>query len=475
MSRGGIRNTIKDGALGVQGADATGIFGAIGVAAVPTGGIVILNDPEKARSLLRDSPLADMLVSALSIAKTTVYAIGLAGSINGTVGAVTAGTGNTGVGSVTVAGAPRNEYDVKLSILNTGGLNEAVFSYALDGIVSGQITIPADPGTYVIPNTGLTLTFVPGAPAGEEKSFVEGDTFTFKTTAPQISNAEVLTAVDTLLNSNYGFEWISIAGVSESALWASLAVKATGAEEGGKYIHFKVQARYLNDGETVDQWVAALTGSERGLTNNSRVQVYAAWIEEADAYGATDGRGGLGLASGMSARRNVHEHVDATKYGAIPGITKLLPAGITGAHIDALDNAGYTTFCDYPGETGIYITHGRTLAGETSDFSLEERRRVMDYALAKVRKAQFIYINSEVEVGADGSLEGLEMFKQISLQPLNNMKNKGMISDCEILIDEGQDILATQELQTRVRIIPLGKMTWIENVISYYNPNVGGA
>ena len=36
----------------------------------------------------------------------------------------------------------------------------------------------------------------------------------------------------------------------------------------------------------------------------------------------------------------------------------------------------------------------------------------------------------------------------------------------------GQDILSTEKLTTRIRIIPLGKMTFIENVISYMNPNL---
>ena len=474
MSRGSVKNSINDGALGAQGADATGIFCAVGVATNPSAGIQIFTDPETAHNTLGDGPLRDVIVSALSLANTICYVISLAGTVLGTKTAVTKDAGNTGVGNITLTGDPRNEYDVQIVIDEKGGLNEAVFHYVLDGVPSSQITVPDTPGTYLIPGTGITLTFDPAVPAAEEESFEAGDKFTFSTTEPQASNAEILTAIDTLIASNYDYEWINIAGVSDSTLWAALDVRAAGEEVNGRYFYFKCQARNKTDIETIDEWVTALTEGERGMTASTRVQVYAGWIEEADPYGAVDQRGCIGLGTGMSARRDIHEPVDATKYGAVPGVIKLLPEGINGGHIDALDNAGYATFCTYQGQSGVYITHGRMTAPDTSDFQLEERRRVMDYALTKVKKAQFIYINSDTELGADGSLEGIDMFHAISEQPLKNMKKEGKISDGMILIDEGQDILATEKIITKVRILPLGKMTWIENVFSFYNPNLSG-
>jgi hypothetical protein len=64
-------------------------------------------------------------MSALSIAKTTVKAIALEGSIPGTKSAVSSGAANTGSGAVTVSGSPRNEYDVLVEIVADGSLNEA--------------------------------------------------------------------------------------------------------------------------------------------------------------------------------------------------------------------------------------------------------------------------------------------------------------------------------------------------------------
>lgn len=474
MSRGGISNEIKDGALGGAGASATGIFCAVGVASIPSNGMLILTDPEDAHKKLGEGPLRDLVVSSLSVASGTCYVIALEGTVPGTVGAVKKADDAIGVGSITLTGKPRNEYDIEIIIDESGGLNEAVFHYVIDGVPSPRITVPDTDGSFVIPGTGITAKFVPGSPTGEQKSFVVDDSFTFSCTEPEASNAEILEAVDTFLSSKYIFEWINIAGVSDAALWAALDVKAAGQEDKGRYIYFKCQARYLKVNETVDQWVTALVGSERGLTASTRVQVYAGWVLEADPYGAIDQRGCMNLGTGMCSRRDIHEPVDATKYGAIPGVIDLLPEGINGGHIDALDNAGYVTFCTYYGETGVYVTHGRMTAPQTSDFCLEERRRVMDFALAAVKKAQFLYINSDVEIGADGSLEGIDIFQAISEQPLKNMENEGKISGGMVLIDKNQNILSTGKLLTKVKIRPLGKMTWIENEFAFYNPNLSG-
>ncbi|MDR2048602.1 MAG: DUF2586 family protein, partial [Treponema sp.] len=127
-----VKNTILDGAMGVQGASATGIFAAIGVAAIPSGGIKIFSDKDQVEGAIGDGPLRDLIVSALSIAKTTVYAVALEGTSPGTKSEVIPGSGNTGAGTVAVSGNPRNEYDITVEILSTGVLNEATFRVVID-------------------------------------------------------------------------------------------------------------------------------------------------------------------------------------------------------------------------------------------------------------------------------------------------------------------------------------------------------
>jgi hypothetical protein len=464
-----VKNRIKDGAMGVQGADATGNFAAIGVAAIPSNGILTFVDPEAVEPAIGDGPLRDLVVSALSIAKTTVKVIALEGTVPGAASAVTPGADNAGSGSVNVMGNPRNEYDVAVEITADGGLNTAAFRVTIDGSAGKIITVPDGTGQYEIPNTGLTLVFNPGA-----NGFRAGDIFSFSATAPSATNGEVLDAVEQILDAKLDIEWIAVAGISAAPLWAALAVKADGAESIYQYLFFVTQARYKNDSESLDQWVNALTGAERGVTASTRLQVCAGWIEEADSSGQVDTRNMIGVYCGMLAQRGVHQGPDATRYGSVKAATALMPEGINDGHIEALKNAGYVTARKIIGLNGIYVTSGQMMCEAGSDYNLVERRRVMDKACRQIRAAQLFYLNDVVKVGADGSPEGLEMFTAQSESPLRIMKTNGEISNGYVVIPPGQNILSTATLRTKIRIVPLGKMSYIENEIAYSNPALEG-
>jgi hypothetical protein len=463
-----VKNTILDGAMGVLGADSTGNFAAIGVSAIPSNGILTFVDPATVEAKIGDGPLRDLIVSALSIAKTTVYAIALEGTVPGSVSAVKAGSENTGSGTIAVLGNPRNEYDVRVAITAAGGLNEAAFRVTIDESAGKISTVPDGDGKYEIPNTGLTLQFAPGG-----QGFKEGDTFSFSAKEPQATNGEVLEAVETILDAKLGIEWIAVSGISSAALWAALATKAEGAAEIFQYLFFIVQARYAVADETVDQWAMALAGAERGTVASTRLEVCAGWIEEADANGQVDTRPLIGVYCGKLAQRGVHQGPDAVRYGSISAATAIKPDGLNDGHIETLKNAGYVTARKIIGLNGIYITSGQMMSETGSDYDLVERRRVMDKACRQIRAAQLFYLNDVVKVGADGSPEGLEMFIAQSENPLRIMKTNGEISDGYVIIPPGQNILSTKTLRTKIRIVPLGKMSYIENEIAYSNPALG--
>ena len=168
----------------------------MGVAARYGRGLLTFTEPSAVEAALGDGSLRDLLVSALWIAKTTVYALALEGTIAGVLSAVTPGAENGGTGLVAVAGGPRNEYNVLVEILSSGGLNEAVFLVTIDGLPGKRLTVPDAPGTYPIPETGITLTFEPGA-----EGFAAGDTFVFASTEPSAANGEVPEAVNTILDA----------------------------------------------------------------------------------------------------------------------------------------------------------------------------------------------------------------------------------------------------------------------------------
>jgi hypothetical protein len=462
-----VRNTILDGATGVMGADGTGRFAAVGVAANYGQGIMTFTDASAVEAALGDGPLRDLLVSALSIAKTTVYAVALEGTEPGSLSAVMPGAENTGTGTIAVSGSPRNEYSITVEILSGGTLNEAVFRAVIDGLPGKRLPVPASPGAYEIPETGITLTF--------SGTFAEGDVYAFSATEPSAANGEVLEAVNTILDAKLEIEWIAAAGVSSAPLWAALAAKAEGAAEIFQYLFFIAQARYKSETETLDQWVNALTGGERGTVASVRLQVCAGWIEEADPQGQVDVRGLIGTYCGKLAGRKVHQGPDAVRYGGIAAAAALKPDGINDGHIEALKNAGYVTARQIIGLNGIYVASGQMMCEEGSDYDVVERRRVMDKACRLIRKAQLFSLNDAVKAGRDGSPEGIKMLIAQSESPLKIMAAENEITSGTVTVPEGQNILSTKKITFKVRIIPLGKLSYIENEIAYSNPALGGA
>jgi hypothetical protein len=285
----------------------------------------------------------------------------------------------------------------------------------------------------------------------------------------------VLAAIEKIFEAKLSIEFIAIAGVSASPLWAALATKANGAAGIYQYLFFVAQARYLNKNEKLDAWANALCGEERGSVASTRLQVCAGWIEEADANGQIDVRGIIGTYCGTLASRKVQDGPDAVKFGGIAAATALMPEGINDGHIENLKNAGYVTVRKYVGRKGIYVTSGQMMCEEGSDYDLVERRRIMDKACRNLYVAQLPAVNDTVSVGKDGSPEGIEMFVAKSQAPLEIMKTNREISDGYVIIPPGQNILADKKLRTKVRIVPLGKMSYIENEIAYMNPALGGA
>ena len=103
-------------------------------------------------------------------------------------GGAAAGGAQLGTGGLTLSGAPAAAYPkVVVKIVTAGELGAAVFQYSLDGgsTFSGNVTVPASPGLYVLGSTGVSITFVPG-PSGGGTSFAVGDTFTFALNTPSL-------------------------------------------------------------------------------------------------------------------------------------------------------------------------------------------------------------------------------------------------------------------------------------------------
>jgi hypothetical protein len=95
----------------------------------------------------------------------------------------------TGSGDIEADGVAAAAYDIRIKISTSGELGTGAFQYSLDdgSTYAAAVTIPSS-GIYVIPNTGVTLTFLVG-PTGSGTSFVALDEYWFSTSVPTFPTA----------------------------------------------------------------------------------------------------------------------------------------------------------------------------------------------------------------------------------------------------------------------------------------------
>ena len=187
-----VNINLSDGAL-ASAVSAVGIHAKIGASPVTASEAIVIRSSMSARrirELLGLSPLADAVMDSIENGANLIYCIPAVASTAGTPSSVTAVA--QGSGTVAVSGSPHNAYRIQIKVTIPGGLNEAAVRVSLDGgsTWNEEQTVPSN-GSLAVENTGLTLTFTAG-----EDGFAPGDLFSFTTTAPAMTNDDVLQALD---------------------------------------------------------------------------------------------------------------------------------------------------------------------------------------------------------------------------------------------------------------------------------------
>lgn len=464
-----VNTTITDGGLGVSSAKGEGVHFKIGVSPVVSNVPIIITGNmsyKTIREKLGLSPLADAVMDSVENGSNLIYCLPVAASVDGTVGAIEKQV--TGSGNCAVAGKPNNAYEIIVKFTGAGGFNAAVLKYSVDGgySYSDEITLPLT-GALVIPQTGLTFNFTEGAEAAN--SFKVDDVYKVKTTAPQMTNQDVLDALAKLRNTSTSFEFVHIVGESTKALWTAISAEVITLRETYKKPMFAVlEARGILGTETIDQYIQYLVDERKDLQNYD-VQVVAARSLYTRMDGVTQEINNAGVACGMYSKANIQQSIGETKTFSISGgkMLSLVPQGIED-YLGILDEAQYLTFRRYEGLSGYYVTNARMMAPEGSDYRYAEDVRVKNKIMRETRKEALKQLQSDIDMeDVQGSLEAIAKFIET---PLDDMVRAKEISSARISVPEGQDILATETMNVIIRFVPVGHVREIEIDLGMENP-----
>jgi hypothetical protein len=367
---------------------------------------------------------------------------------------------------VTAAGTPLDAYGVLVTLTRPGLPGAAAFTLSLDGGVttSAETSVPSG-GAYLIPGTGLTLTF-----AGV---FAAGDTYAYTATAPTSTLGDLNAGIDALFADPRQWSILHVVGTATAAVAAAVAVRMNDAKTRFRYASALVEARDISsvtDTGSHATWQSNLL-TEWATFADVRVGVAAGFAQVVSPLTGRVNR--VSIAATYLARLAsiaASEHPGYVARGPLPGIVKLFhDEQLT----QGLDAAGFTTARTIIGRQGFYITNGRIMAPAGSDYPYIELRRVMDKACSISRNAALEFLNTSVRVDGAGQIldvEAAAIEGYIEGQLRSILLADRDASNVSVTLQRDSNPLSTRSAKLTTRVEPLAYLSNITEDIGYINP-----
>lgn len=461
-----VKHHITDKNLGFATATGDGRHLKIGVSPVVSDAPIVVTgamDAAQIKSRLGLSPLADAVMDSVQFGANRIFCLPVSASTAGDLGDVSK-TGDGG-GNMTVDGSPTNAFSVVVKFTAQGGLNSAAFAVSIDGgsTFTDEITVPVT-GEYELEGTGITLHFEEAQePDQRPSSFHVNDSYTFTTTAPTMTNGDVLNAITKLQNFAEEYEFVHIVGESDLALWQAVGeAQEQLFEMFHKPMFFVMEAVFPTPGEEGDltDWALEMEAKAKKVRNYN-IQVVAAWGRLVKLDGSTKIVNLAGLVSGLYAKSSVQTSIGKTREEAGFGIkkTKLeqtLPVKLDNDIIELLDLAGFLTFREYDGKDDYFVYHAKMLSPDGSDYRYAEDVRVLNKIIRETRKKGLDLMNDDIDME---DIQGeLETRCKFLFEPLQRMIDAKEISAAEITLMEGHEetFIEDETMRTKIRYLSRG-------------------
>lgn len=458
--------TVVDPGLGVSTPTAdTPVFSGKafgGSAAADT--LVSLGSLNDVRTILGFGPLAEDVALCLQQRGGPVFAIVHADSTSPTTTAMT----TTGSGpAITLGGLARDEYAAQVQIMAGGALGAGTFRYTLDAfdansapITWSQTRIIPMGGSFVIPNSGLTLTF----PSG---TYILGDLYTESRIPPAPATGDLAT-VAALLESTPSLVFY---------LWAVSGAQATASAGATLAAAFE---GHLDTLTSTYRYVRGLLDVGSGDTESNVATSAATWtgVRVAPSYGYTLRNSAIpfegfstrktACSSGLAVRAAaslISTDLSRVASGPDVGVLKIYFDENGDQTLDALKIGGMRV---WPGIPGFYIANAPLKSQFGSDFTDLQFGRVMDVACRTTYQGQFPYISESLRTLTDGTgaidprdaamIETTvnNQLRDALLNPNNARGIPGHVSAVVYSVDRTANLITSQTLVTTVAIVPLG-------------------
>lgn len=452
--------------LGLSPTTPSGVYGAVGFAedgAATPNEIIALNTPNEVKDQAGFGELADVVLDHMANGGKKIQAVPIPISTESVIGAVTAVRVATSDGTVTYAKASgtkiTNDFKLRVLITKTGVIGTAKFQVSTD---DGENYAPSIimTATYVIPGTNVEITFT-----DVTLGFDEGDYFWAVGSKPEITKAEIETAVDLLIASNLTFDGIIITADADAALITSLAAKALAAEGSPnfRFMFFIVKPLLSTSASQAITQASTLVST---VVDDRVLIVTGEMVKVRTNHADKIDRSIIGTVSGRRSSLGISEDLGLFSGGPLNNLLAYR-TGWTETTIEELDALRTVTARNFKGTAGFRPTNG-WMSDPFSDFKKSAWRLVVDKASRRARLAALGFVKVKVNpTDVDGSTLALQEAMQAELNLM--IGNQEMVSGA-ITIPGGQDILTTDEIKADIEITPFGHASFIGITIGFVNP-----
>lgn len=465
-----VKHHVTDKNLGFATATGDGRHLKIGVSPVVSDTPIVVTgamDAAQIKSRLGLSPLADAVMDSVQFGANRIYCLPVSATVAGELGTVSK-TGDGG-GKLTVDGSPTNAFSVVVKITAQGGLNSAAFAVSInDGSsFTDEITVPVT-GEYELEGTGLKIKFTEAMDEDQKpSSFLVNDSYTFTTTAPTMTNGDVLNAITKLQNFAEEYEFVHIVGESDLALWQAVSeAQEQLFQNVHKPMFFVMEAAFPtpsadgNEEGDLTDWALEMEAKAKKVKNYN-IQVVTAWGRLVKLDGSKKIVNLAGLVSGLYAKASVQTSIGKTREEAGFGVSKTkleqtLPVKLDNDIIELLDLAGFLTFREYDGKDDYFVYHTKMLSPDGSDYRYAEDVRVLNKIIRETRKEGLDLMNDDIDLE---DIQGdLETRCKFLFNPLQRMIDAKEISAAEITLMDGHEetFIEDETMRTKVRYLSRG-------------------
>jgi hypothetical protein len=172
------------------------------------------------------------------------------------------------------------------------------------------------------------------------------------------------------------------------------------------------------------------------------------------------------LALGRAVKFAAHIKLGKVKNGALNMLTAYIGTKTVEQYLglDLLHGQGFISFMKHPEKGGFYFGIDRMASSD--DYRLLVYGRVIDKAVRVVASTYVDELEGEITIADDGTIDPLDVAAlEGKLQQALELAMSNQASKLTVYINPAQNVIETATLKAKVRVKPLGYLTFIETEV----------